>query len=102
MKLSFFISYSRRDEHVVYRYADDIKKHLNVMTWVDKDDIPTGRDWWEGICEGIRECDFFMFFLSPPFGKLQILHGGIAVCSCPEQSRIADHDCRNRPPARHY
>lgn len=65
MKLSFFISYSRRDEHIVYRYAGDIKQHLNVNTWIDKDDIPTGRDWWEGICEGIHECDFFMLFLSP-------------------------------------
>lgn len=65
MKLSFFISYSRRDEHLVYRYADDIKTHLNVTTWLDKDDIPTGADWWDGICDGIRNCDFFMFFLSP-------------------------------------
>lgn len=69
MKLSFFISYSRRDEHLVYRYADDIKKHLNVTTWLDKDDIPTGADWWEGICDGIRDCDFFMFFLSPHSAK---------------------------------
>lgn len=65
MKLSFFISYSRRDEHLVYRYADDIKKHLNVTTWLDKDDIPTGSDWWNGICDGIHDSDFFMFFLSP-------------------------------------
>lgn len=65
MRLSFFISYSRSDEHLVYRYADDIKQHLNVNTWLDKDDIPTGQDWWEGICNGIRECDFFMLFLSP-------------------------------------
>lgn len=44
MKLSFFISYSRKDEHLVYRYADDIKTHLNAVTWIDKDDIPTGNE----------------------------------------------------------
>lgn len=65
MKLSFFISYSRLDEHIVYHYAGEIRKHLNVNTWMDKDDIPTGRDWWDGICEGILECDFFVIFLSP-------------------------------------
>lgn len=68
-----FISYSRKDSAFVQTLYDQlVAKGLAV--WMDKNDIPPTRDWWESINKGIEESNAFVFVLSPNSLKSPVCH----------------------------
>ena len=58
-----FISYSRNDQAIVANLANDLAG-LGHQAWYDKD-VTGGHAWWDSILGQIRECDVFLFILSP-------------------------------------
>ena len=59
-----FISYSHDDfGPFVERFANDLMKQ-NVSCWLDKANLTPTVEWEEEIENGIKECDYFLFFMS--------------------------------------
>ncbi len=58
-----FISYNRRDEAIAKILADDIKV-LGHTVWFDQE-LSGGQIWWAHILATVRDCDVFIFALSP-------------------------------------
>ena len=58
-----FISYSRNNLDVVTRLVEDLQA-VGVKTWHDQS-LTGGQRWWDSILQSIRECDIFVFALSP-------------------------------------
>lgn len=73
-----FISYSRRNiDFVRQLHAKLTASALEV--WVDWQDIPPTRDWWNEIKEGIEGANAFIFVISPdslssPTCHLEVAH----------------------------
>ena len=60
---TIFISYNRKSGAIVKSLVDDIDA-LGHKPWFDQD-LSGGHQWWEEILKQIRECDVFIFILSP-------------------------------------
>ena len=58
-----FVSYSRNNLEVVTQLIQDIQA-VGIDTWHDQT-LTGGQRWWENILANIRECDIFIFALSP-------------------------------------
>lgn len=58
-----FVSYSRRNLDVVTQLIQDLNA-VGVNTWHDQT-LTGGQRWWDNILKNIRDCDIFVFALSP-------------------------------------
>lgn len=58
-----FVSYSRRNLEVVTQLIQDLNA-VGVNTWHDQT-LTGGQRWWDNILQNIRDCDIFVFALSP-------------------------------------
>jgi ribosomal protein L40E len=58
-----FVSYSRRNLEVVTQLIQDLNA-VGVATWHDQT-LTGGQRWWDNILKNIRDCDIFVFALSP-------------------------------------
>lgn len=58
-----FVSYSRVNLDAVKQLVDDLQA-MGVNTWYDQT-LTGGQRWWDNILAGIRDCDIFLFALSP-------------------------------------
>lgn len=61
--MSIFISYARADRPAVEALSRDLERaHHDV--WMDNE-LAGGQIWWDTILRSIRECDLYVFVLSP-------------------------------------
>lgn len=58
-----FVSYSRRDLDAIKQLVEELQA-VGVSTWYDQT-LTGGQRWWDNILTNIRECDIFVFALSP-------------------------------------
>ena len=58
-----FVSYSRNNLDVVTQLVQDMQA-VGVQAWHDQT-LTGGQRWWDNILANIRECDVFVFALSP-------------------------------------
>jgi TIR domain/GRAM domain len=58
-----FISYSSKNRAPVEALANDLET-LGHEIWFDKE-LAGGQSWWDEILQGIRNCDLFVFALTP-------------------------------------
>lgn len=58
-----FISYNRSNEGFVKTVVDDIES-LGHTAWFDQE-LSGGQVWWDQILKTVRDCDIFVFLLSP-------------------------------------
>ena len=58
-----FVSYSRHNLDAVTQLIHDLNA-VGVDTWHDQT-LTGGQRWWDNILANIRECDIFIFALSP-------------------------------------
>jgi hypothetical protein len=58
-----FVSYSRNNLDVVTHLIQDLQA-IGIDTWHDQT-LTGGQRWWDNILANIRECDIFVFALSP-------------------------------------
>jgi hypothetical protein len=58
-----FVSYSRNNLDVVGQLVQDMQA-VGVQAWHDQT-LTGGQRWWDNILENIRDCDVFVFALSP-------------------------------------
>lgn len=58
-----FISYAREDAAVVGELDSDLRR-AKREAWFDRD-LEGGQAWWDSVLEHIRQCDRFIFVLSP-------------------------------------
>ena len=59
-----FISYSRENQQFALKLACELKA-ANFAVWMDQYDIPTGARWDDEIEKALRECEIFMFIMTP-------------------------------------
>ena len=58
-----FVSYSRANLDAVTQLVEDLQA-VGINTWHDQT-LTGGQRWWENILASIRDCDIFIFALSP-------------------------------------
>ena len=58
-----FVSYSRNNLDVVTQLIQDMQA-VGVQAWHDQT-LTGGQRWWDNILANIRDCDIFVFALSP-------------------------------------
>jgi hypothetical protein len=58
-----FVSYSRNNLEIVSKLIEDLQA-MGIDTWHDQT-LTGGQRWWDNILANIRECDIFVFALSP-------------------------------------
>lgn len=58
-----FVSYSRKNEDIVVQLVGNLRS-VGINTWYDQT-LTGGQKWWDKIIAGIRDCDIFIFALSP-------------------------------------
>ncbi len=58
-----FVSYSRNNLDAVTQLIEDLQA-IGIDTWHDQT-LTGGQRWWDNILSNIRECDIFIFALSP-------------------------------------
>ncbi len=76
-----FISYSSKDRELVRALSDDLEA-LGYTVWFDKELSRTGgQHWWSNILTNVRECDLFIFALTP---------NSLASAACQLEYRYAD------------
>ena len=63
-RLRTFISYSRENQQFALKLAYELKS-ANFAVWMDQYDIPTGARWDDEIEKALRECEIFMFIMTP-------------------------------------
>jgi hypothetical protein len=61
--VNLFISYSSKSREVVRQLAEDLT-NLGYDVWFDAE-LTGGQLWWQAILQQIRECDVFIFALTP-------------------------------------
>jgi hypothetical protein len=61
---SYFLSYSRSDEHFALRLAKDVRAQ-GVTMWVDQLDIRPSEHWDRAIERAVRDCRGLVVILSP-------------------------------------
>lgn len=61
-----FISYSSKDRVLVNELAEDLTHLFDHQVWYDRElKRSGGHQWWSLICEQIRQCEVFLYALSP-------------------------------------
>ena len=58
-----FVSYSRQNLDVVSQLVEDLQA-VGMTTWHDQT-LTGGQRWWDNILANIRDCEVFIFALSP-------------------------------------
>ena len=58
-----FVSYSRNNLDAVRQLIDDLRA-VGIDTWYDQT-LTGGQNWWNNILANIRDCEIFIFALSP-------------------------------------
>ena len=58
-----FVSYSRNNLDVVTQLIQDLQA-IGIVAWHDQT-LTGGQRWWDNILSNIRDCDIFIFSLSP-------------------------------------
>jgi hypothetical protein len=58
-----FVSYSRTNLDVVSQLVEDLQA-VGMTTWHDQT-LTGGQRWWDNILSNIRDCEIFIFALSP-------------------------------------
>jgi TIR domain len=58
-----FLSYSRNDAAVAAAVGEDVRQMGNVV-WYDRE-VAGGQSWWNAILGQIRDCDLFIFIMTP-------------------------------------
>jgi hypothetical protein len=58
-----FVSYSRNNLDVVSQLVEDLQA-VGMTTWHDQT-LTGGQRWWDNILSNIRDCEIFIFALSP-------------------------------------
>jgi len=58
-----FVSYSRNNLDTVTQLIQDLQA-VGIDTWYDQT-LTGGQNWWDNILANIRECEIFIFALSP-------------------------------------
>jgi hypothetical protein len=58
-----FVSYSRNNLDAITQLMEDLRA-VGIDTWYDQT-LTGGQRWWDSILANIRECDIFVFALSP-------------------------------------
>jgi hypothetical protein len=61
--MNIFISYSSKNRSLVEAIASDLES-LGHDVWFDQE-LTGGHDWWQDILQNIRQCDLFVFALTP-------------------------------------
>jgi hypothetical protein len=61
--MKVFLSYSRSDASVAGAVAEDVRL-MGHTVWYDRE-VAGGQVWWDAILRQIRECDLFVFILTP-------------------------------------
>jgi len=61
--MKVFLSYSRHDATVAAAVGEDVRQMGNVV-WYDRE-VAGGQSWWNAILGQIRECDVFIFIMTP-------------------------------------
>ncbi len=62
-----FVSYSRTNLDSVTQLVEDLQA-VGINTWHDQT-LTGGQRWWDNILASIRDCDIFIFALSPESWK---------------------------------
>jgi hypothetical protein len=62
--LQTFVSYSRVNKQFAIRLASELKS-AGFSVWMDQFDIPTGARWDDEIEKALRECQIFLFIITP-------------------------------------
>ncbi len=58
-----FISYSRKDKHIVDRFVSELRKK-NYNVWIDSNGVCSGDRFEEKICKAIQDSSVVLFFSS--------------------------------------
>jgi len=61
--MNIFVSYSHADQKIVEVIIQDLEV-LGHRVSYDQQLVP-GHDWWQGILQNIRQCQLFLFALTP-------------------------------------
>jgi TIR domain len=61
--MKVFLSYSRNDAAVAAAVGEDVRQMGNVV-WYDRE-VTGGQSWWNAILGQIRDCDLFIFIMTP-------------------------------------
>lgn len=61
--MKVFVSYSRYNLDIVTQLTADLRD-VGVNIWYDQK-LSGGQKWWDQILAGLRDCDIFIFALSP-------------------------------------
>lgn len=61
--MKVFLSYSRADAAVAAAAGEDVRQ-MGHAVWYDRE-VAGGQSWWNAILRQIRECDLFIFILTP-------------------------------------
>ena len=59
-----FISYAREDAAFALKLAADLRK-AGANIWIDRFDIPVGKNWPRAVQEALDSCSHFLIILSP-------------------------------------
>lgn len=75
-----FISYSRNNLDVVTQLVEDLQA-VGTTTWYDQT-LTGGQRWWDNILSNIRNCEVFIFALSPSSWESEACRSELAyVCA---------------------
>ena len=61
--MKVFMSYTRSDAAIAAKVADQIRGMQHTI-WYDRE-VMGGQAWWDAILRQIRQCDAFIFILTP-------------------------------------
>ncbi|GIK66131.1 MAG: hypothetical protein BroJett018_39250 [Chloroflexota bacterium] len=61
--MNLFISYSSKSREAVQQLANDLSD-LGYTVWFDRE-LTGGHQWWAAILAQVRDCDVFIFALTP-------------------------------------
>jgi hypothetical protein len=74
-----FVSYSRNNLDVATQLVEDLQA-VGMTTWHDQT-LTGGQRWWDNILANIRDCDVFIFALSPESWESEACRSELAyVC----------------------
>ena len=74
-----FVSYSRNNLDVVSQLVEDLQA-VGMTTWHDQT-LTGGQRWWDNILANIRDCEVFIFALSPESWESEACRSELAyVC----------------------
>jgi TIR domain len=74
-----FVSYSRNNLDAVTQLVQDLQA-VGVQVWHDQT-LTGGQRWWDNILANIRDCDIFVFALSPESWESEACRSELAYVS---------------------